>query len=172
MAVQQYKLVTNYAPNSELEDDERRRRITLDIPHTCMMLFGTGELFLSAQSVLIHFLFGQIYELGWHKPFRSNSWCYTHCQLWPRSDLCHICSNSLLPVLSISSISILWYCYMTTLANTSISMIVTLPCMTANIFSNYWTGHYSSCSDCTLKLLDSTLGLLPCERLGCFTQKP
>ena len=57
MAVQQYKPVTNYAPNSELEEDERRRRITLDIPHTCMMLFGTGELFLFAK---FSFIFSSI----------------------------------------------------------------------------------------------------------------
>ena len=49
MVVQQYKKVTNYAPNSERKKDKAIGFIELRRRHTFLLQFEAGELFLSAQ---------------------------------------------------------------------------------------------------------------------------
>ena len=52
MVVQQYKKVTNYAPNSEREKDKARAFIELSSRHTSLLQFEAGNfsLLLSSHS--------------------------------------------------------------------------------------------------------------------------
>ena len=122
IVVQQYKKVTNYAPNSEREKDKARAFTELSRRHTFLLQIEAGELFLSAQFSFvfssIRFLslvFTQIFALLIVDTISTAS-----------SDFCRICSlpyQPLLPILSKFDIDIVIPCTMTTLTNTSISIL-------------------------------------------------
>ena len=102
----------------------------------------------------------------------SHNLCATDSRLSPLPVLTFVV-YVLLPhcLFWVSAISILWYRDMTTLTNTSISMIVILACMTVIIFPNNWTNHCGSCSDVHYNSLWFNIGFLQRKRLGCFTEK-
>ena len=100
-----------------------------------------------------------------HNLCATDSRYYPHCQFLPSSYMFY----SLIAYFE-------WvrcrYSDMTTLTNTSISMIVILACMTVNIIPDNWTNHCGSCSDVHYNSLWFNIGFLQRKRLGCFTEKP
>ena len=137
MVVQQYKKVTNYAPNSEREKDKARAFIELYRRHTFLLQFEAGELFLSAQ---FSFVFSSIRFLSLVVTQIFTLLIVVDTTSTASSDFCRICSlpyQPLLPILSRFDIDIVRPCYDNSNKHLN-NYIVILTCrpMTVNIISN------------------------------------
>ena len=136
MVVQQYKKVTNNAPNSEREKDKARAFIELYRRHTFLLQFEAGELFLSAQ---FSFVFSSIRFLSLVVT-QIFTLLIIDTTSTASSDFCRICSlpyQPLLPILSKFDIDIVIPCYDNFNKHLNIYIVI-LACrpMTVNIISN------------------------------------